>query len=95
MVQQLVEEFEYDLESSIDAIRLCGGDLARAMNYLETRDANNGDELFAEIKPVDVIVGVNTDAGYVMLLVVLLLQSWKPSRIYLKYYSCSGVAALF
>ena len=34
-VQQLVDEYEYDLEASIEAVLLCEGDVTKAMNYLE------------------------------------------------------------
>ena len=69
IVQQLVEEFEYELEPSIDAVRLCGGDLAKAMNYLETRDTDIGDELLTEFKPAGDIQleGDSADEGCVII----------------------------
>ena len=48
MVQQLVEEFEYDLELSIDAVRLSGGNLERAMDLLAKRETENEDEVLPE-----------------------------------------------
>lgn len=67
IVQQLVEEYEYDLEASIDAVRLCGGTLQRAMDYLARRGTDNGEELLTDIDPAfDVgLVGETTDEKYI------------------------------
>ena len=51
-VQQLVEEFEYDLEASIEAVRLCKGDVNRAMDYLARKDTENGEDMVAEFDPM-------------------------------------------
>ena len=34
VVEQLVGEFEYELSTSIEAVKLCGGSLAKALEYL-------------------------------------------------------------
>ena len=46
-VQQLVEEFEYDLEASIEAVRLCGN-VNKAMDYLARKDTDEGEDIIAE-----------------------------------------------
>ena len=51
LVQQLVEEYEYDIELSIEAVRLCGKDFEKAMDYLATRCTDTGDEVIAEVQP--------------------------------------------
>ena len=43
VVQQLVEEYEYDLDASIEAVQLFGM-LDRAMDYLARKDADDEDE---------------------------------------------------
>ena len=50
-MQQLVEEYEYDIELSIEAVRLCGEDFEKAMDYLATRCTDTGDEVVAEVQP--------------------------------------------
>ena len=67
VVQQLVEEYEYDLEASIDAVRLCGGTLERAMDYLARRDTENGEELLTDVEPaLDMgLVGEPTEERYI------------------------------
>jgi hypothetical protein len=47
-VQQLVDEFEYDLEASIEAVRLCGGNVNKAMDYLARKDTDEGEDIIAE-----------------------------------------------
>ena len=68
VVQQLVEEYEYDLEPSIEAVRLSGGNLEGAMNYLARLDTEDGDEILAELEPtVDAnLVRETADEGYVL-----------------------------
>lgn len=51
-VQQLVEEYEYDLEAAIEAVRLCGGDINKAMDYMANKDTENGEDILAEIQPM-------------------------------------------
>ena len=68
VVQQLVEEYEYDLEPSIEAVRQSGGNLEGAMNYLARLDTEDGDEILAELEPiVDAnLVRETADEGYVL-----------------------------
>ena len=49
-VQQLVDEYEYDLEASIEAVRLCRGDVNKAMDYLARKDAEDGENMIAEFE---------------------------------------------
>ena len=51
-VQQLVDEYEYDLEASIEAVRLCRGDVNKAMDYLARKDTEDGEDIVAEFKPM-------------------------------------------
>ena len=51
-VQELVEEYEYDLEAAIEAVRLCGGALDKAMDYLARKDTEDGEDIIAEFEPV-------------------------------------------
>ena len=46
-VQQLVEEYEYDLEASIEAVRLCGN-VNKAMDYLARKDTDEGEDIIGE-----------------------------------------------
>jgi hypothetical protein len=46
VVQQLVEEYEYDLDASIEAVVLFGT-LQRAMDYLAGKEGDSGDEMIA------------------------------------------------
>ena len=50
-VQELVDEYEYDLEAAIEAVRLCRGDLNKAMDYLERKNTENGEDVAAEFQP--------------------------------------------
>ena len=43
LVRQLVDEFEYDLEASIEAVQLFGT-LDKALDYLAKKDAENDGE---------------------------------------------------
>lgn len=43
VVQQLVEEYDYDLDASIKAVQLCGTK-QRAMDYLARREGDSEDE---------------------------------------------------
>ena len=52
IVQQLVNEFEYDLDDSIEAVQLLGT-LDRAMDYLARKEGENGSE--EDTTPVVVI----------------------------------------
>ena len=60
VVQQLVEEYEYDLESSIEAVQLFET-LERAMDYLARKEADNdGEEV---ITPSITVVEPTADEG--------------------------------
>ena len=50
-VQQLVEEYEYDLEASIEAVRLCGN-VNKAMDYLARKDTEEGEDIISEFEPI-------------------------------------------
>ena len=50
-VQQLVEVYEYDLESSIEAVRLCGN-VNKAIDYLAKKDTDDGEDTMAEFEPM-------------------------------------------
>ena len=56
VVQQLVEE-EYDLDASIEAVRLFGT-LEKAMDYLAKKETESGDD---EAQPFIPTVGPTTD----------------------------------
>ena len=43
MVQQLVEEYEYDLDAAIEAVQLFGSKQG-AMDYLAGKEDDSGDE---------------------------------------------------
>ena len=47
-VQELVDEYEHDLEDAIEAVRFCGGDINKAMDYLAKKDTQSGEENVAE-----------------------------------------------
>jgi hypothetical protein len=51
-VQELVEEYDFDLEAAIEAVRLCRGDVNKAMDYLTRRDTEDGQDTVAEFKPM-------------------------------------------
>ena len=51
-VQELVEECDYDLEAAIEAVRLCRGDVNKAMDYLARKDTEDGQDIVAEFKPM-------------------------------------------
>jgi hypothetical protein len=44
-VQQLVEEYEHELEESIEAVRLCGGSVHKAMDYLARKDTDEREDI--------------------------------------------------
>lgn len=50
-VKQLVEEYEYDLEASIEAVRLCGT-VNEAMDYLARKGSDEGEDIIAKFKPM-------------------------------------------
>ena len=50
-VQELIED-EYDLEAAIEAVRLCGGSLQKAMDYLARKDTEDGEDIVAEFEPI-------------------------------------------
>lgn len=44
VVQQLVEEYEYDLDASIEAVQIFNGSKQAAMDYLAGKEGDSGDE---------------------------------------------------
>lgn len=58
VVQQLVDEFEYDMEASIEAVQLFET-LEKAMDYLARKDIGNGDE--ETVTPAVAVVGPTID----------------------------------
>ena len=50
-VQQLVNEYEYDLEAAIEAVKLYGN-VDEAMDYLIRKEADNGEDKIPEFEPI-------------------------------------------
>lgn len=69
MVQQLVEEYEYDLEASIDAARICEGSLEKAMDYLAGKDIENREDVHVNFDSASPLNDKeNPTKGYVLII---------------------------
>ena len=51
-VQELIEEYEYDVEAAIEAVRHCGGALDKTLDYLARKDTENEEDILSEFEPV-------------------------------------------